>query len=90
MRHSAARRAAAPPRAARARAARPRAQGSPLFRDGNALRPYQLEGVDWLLFSWYNRRSVLLADEMGLGKTVQSVAVSATQSRAIAAPSSAS
>ena len=48
---------------------------SPVYKDGHTLRPYQLEGLNWLLFSWYNRRSVLLADEMGLGKTVQSVAV---------------
>ena len=47
---------------------------SPAFKNGHALRPYQLEGLNWLLFSWYNRRSVMLADEMGLGKTIQSVA----------------
>ena len=38
------------------------------------LRSYQLEGVNWLLFNWFNRRSCILADEMGLGKTIQSVA----------------
>eukprot|EP00303_Exanthemachrysis_gayraliae_P003284 CAMPEP_0206000780 /NCGR_PEP_ID=MMETSP1464-20131121/1691_1 /ASSEMBLY_ACC=CAM_ASM_001124 /TAXON_ID=119497 /ORGANISM="Exanthemachrysis gayraliae, Strain RCC1523" /LENGTH=478 /DNA_ID=CAMNT_0053374049 /DNA_START=27 /DNA_END=1460 /DNA_ORIENTATION=+ len=48
---------------------------SPVYKAGHTLRPYQIEGINWLLFSWYNRRSVLLADEMGLGKTVQSVAV---------------
>lgn len=31
-------------------------------------RPYQLEGVNWLLWNWYNRRSCILADEMGWGK----------------------
>ena len=46
---------------------------SAVYKAGHGLRPYQLEGLNWLLFSWYNRRSVLLADEMGLGKTVQSV-----------------
>lgn len=25
------------------------------YMDGNALREYQLEGVNWLLFNWYNR-----------------------------------
>ena len=40
---------------------------------GLRLREYQLEGVNWLLFSWYAHRSVMLADEMGLGKTVQTV-----------------
>uniref|UniRef100_A0A7S4BX57 Uncharacterized protein n=1 Tax=Chrysotila carterae TaxID=13221 RepID=A0A7S4BX57_CHRCT len=49
-------------------------KASPVFKSGNKLRPYQLEGLNWLLFSWYCRRSVMLADEMGLGKTVQSVA----------------
>jgi SNF2 family DNA or RNA helicase len=32
------------------------------------LRGYQLEGVNWLLWNWYNKRSCILADEMGLGK----------------------
>jgi chromodomain-helicase-DNA-binding protein 7 len=46
---------------------------SPNYKNGNTLRPYQLEGVNWLLFSWYNGRNCLLADEMGLGKTIQSL-----------------
>ncbi|KAJ1925479.1 hypothetical protein IWQ60_004528 [Tieghemiomyces parasiticus] len=46
---------------------------SPAFKYGNQLRPYQLEGLNWLLFCWFNRRSCMMADEMGLGKTVQSV-----------------
>lgn len=25
------------------------------YRNGNRLRDYQLEGVNWLLFNWYNR-----------------------------------
>jgi hypothetical protein len=40
---------------------------------GFRLRSYQLEGVNWLLFNWWNQRSCILADEMGLGKTIQSV-----------------
>ncbi len=47
---------------------------TPTYKNGNSLRPYQLEGVNWLLFSWYNGRNCLLADEMGLGKTIQSLA----------------
>ncbi|KAG2374630.1 hypothetical protein C9374_010649 [Naegleria lovaniensis] len=47
---------------------------SPSFKDGNQLREYQLEGLNWLVFCWYQRRSSILADEMGLGKTVQTVA----------------
>uniref|UniRef100_A0A0K2SX23 Chromodomain-helicase-DNA-binding protein 7 n=1 Tax=Lepeophtheirus salmonis TaxID=72036 RepID=A0A0K2SX23_LEPSM len=59
---------------------RPRKDGwkkwevSPVYKNGNQLRPYQLEGVNWLMFSWYNGRNCLLADEMGLGKTIQSLA----------------
>jgi SNF2 family DNA or RNA helicase len=48
---------------------------SPKFKDGNQLREYQLEGLNWLVFCWYNRRNSILADEMGLGKTVQTVSV---------------
>ncbi|XP_075068208.1 chromodomain-helicase-DNA-binding protein 8 isoform X3 [Mixophyes fleayi] len=43
------------------------------YRNGNQLREYQLEGVNWLLFNWYNRQNCILADEMGLGKTIQSI-----------------
>lgn len=45
------------------------------YGDGNKLRPYQLEGVNWLLFNWFTRQNCILADEMGLGKTVQSIAL---------------
>ncbi|XP_023651099.1 chromodomain-helicase-DNA-binding protein 6 isoform X1 [Paramormyrops kingsleyae] len=43
------------------------------YRNGNQLRKYQLEGMNWLLFNWYNRKNCILADEMGLGKTIQSI-----------------
>ncbi|KAJ8011779.1 hypothetical protein DPEC_G00061800 [Dallia pectoralis] len=43
------------------------------YNSGNVLREYQLEGVNWLLFNWYNRQNCILADEMGLGKTIQSI-----------------
>ncbi|TSK82125.1 Chromodomain-helicase-DNA-binding protein 8 [Bagarius yarrelli] len=45
------------------------------YRNGNTLREYQLEGVNWLLFNWYNRQNCILADEMGLGKTIQTIAL---------------
>ncbi|CAB1333954.1 unnamed protein product [Coregonus sp. 'balchen'] len=35
------------------------------------LHPYQLEGLNWLRFSWAQATDTILADEMGLGKTVQ-------------------
>jgi hypothetical protein len=47
---------------------------SPLYKNDNALRPYQLEGINWLVYCWINKQSCIIADEMGLGKTVQSVA----------------
>lgn len=34
--------------------------------EGRRLRDYQLEGLNWLAYSWVNRRNVILADEMGL------------------------
>ena len=46
---------------------------SPVYMNGNTLREYQLEGLNWLSFSWYNGRNCILADEMGLGKTIQSL-----------------
>uniref|UniRef100_A0ACB8F5Y5 Choline dehydrogenase 6 n=1 Tax=Sphaerodactylus townsendi TaxID=933632 RepID=A0ACB8F5Y5_9SAUR len=43
------------------------------YKNNNELREYQLEGMNWLLFNWYNRKNCILADEMGLGKTIQSI-----------------
>ena len=38
-----------------------------VFRGGRRLRDYQLEGVNWMVWNWYQRRNCILADEMGLG-----------------------
>ncbi|TMW60638.1 hypothetical protein Poli38472_000680 [Pythium oligandrum] len=46
---------------------------SPTFKGGRTLRPYQVEGLNWMITSWKAQRSCILADEMGLGKTVQVV-----------------
>ncbi|KAF9911379.1 choline dehydrogenase 7 [Linnemannia zychae] len=46
---------------------------SPIFKHGNQLRQYQMEGLNWLLDCWFNEQACIMADEMGLGKTVQSV-----------------
>ncbi|ODM96291.1 Chromodomain-helicase-DNA-binding protein 7, partial [Orchesella cincta] len=46
---------------------------SPVYNNNNTLREYQLEGLNWLSFSWFNGRNCILADEMGLGKTIQSL-----------------
>ncbi|XP_041103529.1 chromodomain-helicase-DNA-binding protein 7-like isoform X1 [Polyodon spathula] len=50
-----------------------KSESSREYKNGNSLREYQLEGVNWLLFNWYNARNCILADEMGLGKTIQSI-----------------
>ena len=50
-----------------------RYEKSPAFKGGKRLRSYQLEGLNWLVFSWYHKRNCVLADEMGLGKTIQSI-----------------
>jgi chromodomain-helicase-DNA-binding protein 7 len=46
---------------------------SPVFKNGNTLRDYQLDGLNWLIQCYHLRRNCILADEMGLGKTIQSV-----------------
>ncbi|OWZ23357.1 Chromodomain-helicase-DNA-binding protein [Phytophthora megakarya] len=48
---------------------------SPKFGEDKSLslRAYQLEGLNWLLWNWYNERPSILADEMGLGKTIQTL-----------------
>eukprot|EP01135_Chromosphaera_perkinsii_P005464 Nk52_evm13s352 gene=Nk52_evmTU13s352 len=46
---------------------------SPEYNDGRALRDYQLEGLNWIMFTYLNKRNCILADEMGLGKTMQTV-----------------
>ena len=48
----------------------------PDFIAANAgkLHDYQLEGLNWLRFSWAQGTNTILADEMGLGKTIQTIA----------------
>ncbi|XP_019437785.1 PREDICTED: CHD3-type chromatin-remodeling factor PICKLE-like isoform X2 [Lupinus angustifolius] len=49
-------------------------EDNPDFLSGGTLHPYQLEGLNFLRFSWSKQTHVILADEMGLGKTIQSIA----------------
>ncbi|RKO22106.1 DEAD/DEAH box helicase [Pseudarthrobacter phenanthrenivorans] len=50
--------------------------GLPLPAGLNAeLRPYQLEGFNWLTFLYRHSLGGILADDMGLGKTVQALAL---------------
>ncbi|KAK0402086.1 hypothetical protein QR680_016138 [Steinernema hermaphroditum] len=39
------------------------------------LKPYQLEGLEWMVSLYNNNLNGILADEMGLGKTIQTVAL---------------
>jgi superfamily II DNA or RNA helicase len=39
------------------------------------LRPYQVEGFEWLVFLWQHGLGGILADDMGLGKTLQVLAL---------------
>lgn len=39
------------------------------------MRPYQLEGLNWMIKLHHNGINGVLADEMGLGKTLQSISI---------------
>ncbi|TKR73837.1 hypothetical protein L596_021096 [Steinernema carpocapsae] len=39
------------------------------------LKPYQIEGLEWMVSLYNNNLNGILADEMGLGKTIQTVAL---------------
>lgn len=45
---------------------------SPSYIHGE-LRPYQIQGLNWLVSLYENNLSGILADEMGLGKTLQTI-----------------
>ena len=47
----------------------------PAWLKAGTLRDYQLEGLNWLVYSWSKGHNSILADEMGLGKTVQCVSM---------------
>ncbi|KAF0927968.1 hypothetical protein E2562_037062 [Oryza meyeriana var. granulata] len=47
----------------------------PSALEGGELRPYQLEGLQWMLSLFNNNLNGILADEMGLGKTIQTIAL---------------
>jgi chromodomain-helicase-DNA-binding protein 4 len=55
--------------------ARKKHEKQPEYLDttGMELHPYQLEGMNWLRYSWANGIDTILADEMGLGKTIQTI-----------------
>jgi chromodomain-helicase-DNA-binding protein 4 len=45
---------------------------------GGEMMPYQLEGLNWLLYNFHQKKNVILADEMGLGKTIQIISLFAS------------
>ncbi|XP_043806858.1 probable ATP-dependent DNA helicase CHR12 isoform X1 [Manihot esculenta] len=47
----------------------------PSMLQGGQLRPYQLEGLQWMLSLFNNNLNGILADEMGLGKTIQTISL---------------
>ncbi|XP_059450152.1 probable ATP-dependent DNA helicase CHR12 isoform X2 [Corylus avellana] len=47
----------------------------PSMLQGGELRPYQIEGLQWMLSLFNNNLNGILADEMGLGKTIQTISL---------------
>ncbi|KAJ7623380.1 SNF2 family N-terminal domain-containing protein [Roridomyces roridus] len=47
-------------------------EASPSFINGE-MRPYQLQGLNWMVSLHHNGLNGILADEMGLGKTLQTI-----------------
>ena len=72
-----------PKRDLEGRLAKLRAGSTPYFKNnvvlskqpealsGGELMSYQLEGLNWLYYQWFQQQNAILADEMGLGKTIQ-------------------
>lgn len=54
-------------------------QEQPAWLKAGTLRDYQLDGLNWLVYSWSKGNNSILADEMGLGKTVQCVSMIGTE-----------
>ena len=46
----------------------------PSILKGGELKPYQLDGLNWLIGLYEANINGILADEMGLGKTIQMIA----------------
>lgn len=48
---------------------------SPSYVEGGTMRPYQVQGLNWLISLYEHRINGILADEMGLGKTLQTLSL---------------
>ena len=42
---------------------------------GGTLKPYQMQGVEWMVSLYNNNLNGILADDMGLGKTIQTISL---------------
>lgn len=51
------------------------AEQQPRLLKNCILKPYQLEGLNWLVTLYENGLNGILADDMGLGKTIESIAL---------------
>ncbi|KAK3440831.1 hypothetical protein EUGRSUZ_B01100 [Eucalyptus grandis] len=60
----------------------------PSMLQGGELRPYQLEGLQWMVSLFNNNLNGILADEMGLGKTIQTISLIAylMENKGVAGP----
>ncbi|RAO68678.1 uncharacterized protein BHQ10_004690 [Talaromyces amestolkiae] len=50
----------------------------PTCLTGGKIMDYQLDGLNWLYYKWYQGQNAILADEMGLGKTIQIISFLST------------
>ncbi|KAF2170286.1 hypothetical protein M409DRAFT_52019 [Zasmidium cellare ATCC 36951] len=50
----------------------------PESMQGGKLMEYQVQGLNWLYYKWFQQKNAILADEMGLGKTIQIIGFLAT------------
>eukprot|EP00047_Mylnosiga_fluctuans_P013516 m.31933 g.31933 ORF g.31933 m.31933 type:complete len:1607 (-) comp4940_c0_seq1:166-4986(-) len=67
--------AAKPKRTVRIKSLYKKIVEQPSYLVGGELHPYQMEGLNWLAYSWANKNNGILADEMGLGKTIQAISL---------------
>ncbi|KAM2542212.1 hypothetical protein TB2_021671 [Malus domestica] len=60
----------------------------PSMLQGGELRPYQVEGLQWMVSLFNNNLNGILADEMGLGKTIQTISLIAylIENKAVTGP----
>lgn len=53
-------------------------KAQPTCLTGGKIMDYQLDGLNWLYYKWYQGQNAILADEMGLGKTIQIISFLST------------